>query len=184
MQVKQWHICTPTTHCFEEEVELGVAVRVAGDLKQGVENVIQQLLEIVNEPLFLVHVVEPWNLQQKCIQVQSALRMLGFPGLQLPELDIRKSVILGTGAHCTCLDEPQDICATQPCLQQHCRRCTLHLPEQLLLRRQSLQGRCGHRSSLPIPCMSHKSLLQLLNDPQHKYNAQLLLQHRCSRLQW
>ena len=109
-------------------MELGVAVRVASDLKQGVENVIQQLLEIVNEPLFLVHIVEPWNLQQKCIQVQSALRMLGFPGLQRPELDIRKSVILGTGAHCTCLDEPQDNCVTKPCLQQHCRRCTLHLP--------------------------------------------------------
>ena len=68
MQVKQWHICSPASHRFEEEVELGVAVRVAGNLKQWVEDVIQQLLKIVDEPLLLVHIVEPGNLQQKCTQ--------------------------------------------------------------------------------------------------------------------
>ena len=51
------------THLFEEEVELGVGVGVDGDLKEGCEDVVQQLLKIVHQSLRLVDVVQPRNLR-------------------------------------------------------------------------------------------------------------------------
>ena len=50
-------------HRLEEEVELGVGVGVDGDLKQGREDVVQQLLKVVHQALRLVDVVQPRYLQ-------------------------------------------------------------------------------------------------------------------------
>ena len=51
------------TYILQEEMELGVAVGVLGHLKQGVEDVVQQLLKVLNDALLLVHIVQPWQLQ-------------------------------------------------------------------------------------------------------------------------
>ena len=51
-------------YVLQEEVQLRVGVGVPGDFKQGVEDVVQQLLEVLNDALLLVHVVQTWQLQQ------------------------------------------------------------------------------------------------------------------------
>ena len=48
---------------FQKEMELWVCVGIYSDLKQGDENILQQLLKILNDALGLVDVVQPWNLQ-------------------------------------------------------------------------------------------------------------------------
>jgi len=50
-------------YVLEEEVQLGVGVGVLGDFKQGLEDVVQQLLKVFYDALLLVHIVQPWQLQ-------------------------------------------------------------------------------------------------------------------------
>ena len=50
-------------------MQLGVAVGIPGHLKQGVEDVVQQLLKILNDALLLVHIVQAWQLQCTTQQV-------------------------------------------------------------------------------------------------------------------
>lgn len=50
------------SHLLEEEVELGVGVGVDGDLEEGREDVVQQLLKIVDQALRLVDVVQSRDL--------------------------------------------------------------------------------------------------------------------------
>ena len=54
-----------STHRLEEEVELRVGVRVACDLEQRDEDILQQLLKIFNDALRLVDVVQPRDLHHK-----------------------------------------------------------------------------------------------------------------------
>ena len=49
-------------HILEEEVQLGTGVGVPRDLKEGVEDVVQQLLKVLDDALLLVHIVQPWQL--------------------------------------------------------------------------------------------------------------------------
>lgn len=56
----QQHSCR--AYILEEEVQLGVGVGVPGDLKEGVEDVVQQLLKVLNDALLLVHTVQPGQL--------------------------------------------------------------------------------------------------------------------------
>ena len=64
-----WHRCC---HCWDaaearllqEEVELGVGRRVDRDLKQWREDVVQQLLKVLDDPLRLVDVVQARDLQK------------------------------------------------------------------------------------------------------------------------
>lgn len=51
------------TYILQEQVQLRVGVGVPGDFKQGVEDVVQQLLEVLNNALLLVHIVQTWQLQ-------------------------------------------------------------------------------------------------------------------------
>ena len=46
-------------------MQLGVGVGVDGDLKQGREDVVQQLLKVVHQALRLVDVVQPRDLHQQ-----------------------------------------------------------------------------------------------------------------------
>lgn len=50
-------------YVLEEQVQLGVGVGVLGDFKQGLEDVVQQLLKVFYDALLLVHIVQPWQLQ-------------------------------------------------------------------------------------------------------------------------
>ena len=54
-------------YVLEEEVQLGVGVGVLGDFKQGLEDVVQQLLKVFYDALLLVHIVQPWQLQ--CVAI-------------------------------------------------------------------------------------------------------------------
>ncbi len=48
-------------------MQLGVGVRVLGDFKQGLEDVVQQLLKVFYDALLLVDIVQPWQLQ--CVAI-------------------------------------------------------------------------------------------------------------------
>ena len=50
-------------YVLEKQVQLGVGVGVLGDFKQGLEDVVQQLLKVFYDALLLVHIVQPWQLQ-------------------------------------------------------------------------------------------------------------------------
>ena len=61
-------------------MQLGVGVGVPSDLKEGVEDVVQQLLKVLNDALLLVHIVQPWQLHPSastcsmsdcCVQYQA-----------------------------------------------------------------------------------------------------------------
>jgi hypothetical protein len=54
---------SPGTHRLEEEVQLGVGVRVHSDLKQGREYVVQQLLKVVYQALRFIDVIQARNLR-------------------------------------------------------------------------------------------------------------------------
>lgn len=41
-----------------------MGVGVHSDFKEGDENVLQQLLEVLDDPLSLVDVIQPWNLRR------------------------------------------------------------------------------------------------------------------------
>ena len=49
-------------YILEEEVQLGVGVGIPGDLKEGVEDIVQQLLKVLNDALLLVHIIQPGQL--------------------------------------------------------------------------------------------------------------------------
>ena len=50
-------------YILEEEVQLRVGVGVLGHFKEWLEDVVQQLLKVLNDPLLLVHIVQPWQLR-------------------------------------------------------------------------------------------------------------------------
>jgi len=54
-------------YVLEEQVQLGVGVGVLGDFKQGLEDVVQQLLKVFYDALLLVHIVQPGQLQRMAI---------------------------------------------------------------------------------------------------------------------
>lgn len=64
-QALQQHECR--AHVLEEEVQLGVGVGVPSDLKEGVKDVVQQLLKVLNDALLLVHIVQPWQLHPNAL---------------------------------------------------------------------------------------------------------------------
>ena len=43
-------------------MQLGVGVGVLGDLKERLEDVVQQLLEVLYDALLLVQIIQPWQL--------------------------------------------------------------------------------------------------------------------------
>ena len=53
-------------------MELRVAVGVPSHLKQGVEDVVQQLLKVLNDALLLVHIVQARQLQHSSWHVKHA----------------------------------------------------------------------------------------------------------------
>ena len=50
------------THVFEEDAELGVALWVVGGFEERQEQVVEELLEALHQPVRVVHVKEAWHL--------------------------------------------------------------------------------------------------------------------------